>query len=200
MSSSINNNKAPVAMMAPPQKNMPMYMAVSEVEVESEAPTDASPEVKPQPSKKKPPAPQKHGKEGPLSPLVLAVKSILGDEDRFNKLRAKLIGLHTNVIESFVVNNSETSFGQAVLQRLFQMADRDDDGSLEADELKDFFQNKLGFEWLQDKQVQGILKRADRNENGQLELDEWLAEAPKTLRTNLIKLAKKNGGELGLLV
>jgi hypothetical protein len=26
-----------------------------------------------------------------------------------------------------------------------------------------------------------------------------MQEAPKTLRTNLIKLAKKNGGELGLL-
>jgi Ca2+-binding EF-hand superfamily protein len=58
---------------------------------------------------------------------------------------------------------------------------------------------RLGFEWLKDKQVKGILERADRNHDGRIDLEEWMSEAPKTLRTNLIKLAKKNGGELGFL-
>jgi hypothetical protein len=30
-------------------------------------------------------------------------------------------------------------------------------------------------------------------------MEEWMREAPKTLRTNLVKLAKQNGGDLGLL-
>ena len=58
----------------------------------------------------------------------------------------------------------------------------------------------LGFDWLKDKQVSGILKRADLDDNGAVDVEEFMREAPKTLRTNLIKLAKKNGGELGLLV
>ena len=44
------------------------------------------------------------------------------------------------------------------------------------------------------------MKRADLNKNGVLEYDEFVVAAPKTLRTNLVKLAKKNGGEMGLLV
>ena len=40
---------------------------------------------------------------------------------------------------------------------------------------------------------------ADLDANGYLDYQEWRKEAPKTLRTNLIKLAKRNGGEMGLL-
>jgi Ca2+-binding EF-hand superfamily protein len=53
---------------------------------------------------------------------------------------------------------------------------------------------------LKEKQVKGIFERADTDENGTIDLQEWMTEAPKTLRTNLTKLAKKNGGELGFLV
>jgi Ca2+-binding EF-hand superfamily protein len=57
----------------------------------------------------------------------------------------------------------------------------------------------LGFSWLQSKQIQGIFQRADLDDNGAIDFDEFMKEAPKTLRTNLIKLAKKNGGDMGLL-
>jgi len=161
----------------------------NEKEPSATAPKPAS---KPRPKKGAP-----HGKEGILSPVVLAAKAIMGDE-QFNKLRAKIISLHSDVIEGFVVDNSDTAFGQAVLKRLFALADQDQNGSIEETELEQALRT-LGFDWLKDKQVNGIFQRADKNENGRLELEEWLAEAPKTLRTNLIKLAKKNGGELGLL-
>lgn len=141
-----------------------------------------------------------HGKEGLLSPVVLAAKIIMGNDDaRFNKLRAKAISLHSEIIEHFVVERSETQFGKGVLERLFRLADRDHNGSIDEQELAMALQS-LGFVWLKEKQVHKIFSRADSNEDGRLELAEWLAEAPKTLRTNLIKLAKKNGGELGLLV
>jgi hypothetical protein len=164
----------------------------SKIEVEVDAVVEERPKPTPKPAK---PA---HGKEGILSPLVLAVKSLM-DETRFNELRAKVINIHSNVIEGFVVNNSDTALGQAVLKRMFSIVDQNHNGVIELDELQIALQ-RLGFEWLKEKQIQGILSRADTNHNGQLELEEFLAEAPKTLRTNLIKLAKKNGGELGLLV
>mmetsp|Transcript_115084 Transcript_115084/g.330645 ORF Transcript_115084/g.330645 Transcript_115084/m.330645 type:complete len:233 (-) Transcript_115084:139-837(-) len=163
----------------------------STTEVENEAVVEAP---KPMPKLPK----QAHGKEGILSPLVLAIKSLM-DESRFNELRAKVINLHSNVIEGFVVKNSDTPLGQAVLKRMFSIVDQNHNGAIELEELQIAVQ-RLGFEWLKEKQVQGILSRADTNHNGKLELEEFLAEAPKTLRTNLIKLAKKNGGELGLLV
>ena len=57
----------------------------------------------------------------------------------------------------------------------------------------------LGFSWLKEKQIAGIIKRAG-SEDGLLQLEQFKQEFPKTLRTNLTKLAKKNGGELGFLV
>ena len=44
------------------------------------------------------------------------------------------------------------------------------------------------------------MQRADKDKNGTIEFDEFTAEIPKTLKTNLVKLAKKNGGDMGLLV
>jgi hypothetical protein len=58
----------------------------------------------------------------------------------------------------------------------------------------------LGFKWLGGKQVDGIFARADANGDAEISLEEFMVEAPKTLRTNLVKLAKSNGGEMGLLV
>ena len=84
------------------------------------------------------------------------------------------------------------------MKSLFSMADKDKNGTIEESELALAFQF-LGFDWLKEKQVRSILQRADKDQNGVLDMEEWLSEAPKTLRTNLIKLAKKNGGELGLL-
>lgn len=136
-------------------------------------------------------------KEGIFSPMVLFVKGVLGAET-LNKVRGKAISLHSDVIGSFV-QTSESAFGDAVLRSLFHVADKDGDGTICKNELGEALQS-LGFIWLQDKQVTGIFKRADKDENKAIDVEEWIMEAPKTLRTNLVKLAKKNGGELGFLV
>ena len=128
--------------------------------------------------------------------MVLA-KQALG-QDTLNKVRAKAISLHSDVIASFV-ETSNSAVGQTVLKSMFQAADTNANGVIEEEELAVVFR-QLGFDWLKDKQVKGILQRADADQNGAIDLDEFMREAPKTLRTNLIKLAKKNGGDLGLLV
>jgi hypothetical protein len=140
-----------------------------------------------------------HSKSGVLSPIVILAKNAMRDDDNFNKLRAKAISMHTSVISGFV-DTSDTPFGRAVLQSLFDAIDRNHNGLIEEPELADALKTFGLFSWLQAKQIHGIFERADRDHDGELDFNEWLIEAPKTLRKNLIKLAKKNGGELGLLV
>jgi hypothetical protein len=137
-----------------------------------------------------------HSQGGIFSPIVKAAKQVLGEE-KLNQVRGRAIGLHSDVISKFV-DTAETAYGERVLQQLFKLADRDGSGTICREELKTAVQ-VLGFDWLQDKQVDGIFKRADADGSGAIDLEEWMKEAPKTLRTNLIKLAKKNGGELGFL-
>ena len=43
------------------------------------------------------------------------------------------------------------------------------------------------------------MKRADEDDNCVIDYEEFVKEAPKTLKTNLVKLAKNNGAELGFL-
>ena len=135
--------------------------------------------------------------EGVFSPLVLVTKDLIGVQ-KLNKVRAKVISLHSDVIGKFV-NTYETPFGEVVLNQLFAKIDLNKDGYLDTSELTSAFK-ALGFTWLKKKQVNGIMKRADKDGNGVIDLDEFRAELPKTLRTNLIKLAKKNGNDMGLLV
>jgi hypothetical protein len=155
------------------------------------------------PAKKKSPvAPKKKKggnphKEGLLSPLVLAAGAVLG-EDQVNKLRAKVISLHSDLIKSFV-ETSDSAFGKAVLKRLFEIVDADDSGYLDKEEVGRAL-SLLGFKWLGEKQVNKIFERADANGDMEISLEEFMDEAPKTLKVNLIKLAKTNGGEMGLLV
>ena len=136
-------------------------------------------------------------KDGIFSPAVFAAKAILGDE-QLNKVRAKAISMHSDVISSFV-DTHEWPTGQAALKALFALADKNGDGTICENELNDAL-HTLGFTWLKEKQVKGIFERADTDENGAIDLEEFMKEAPKTLRTNLTKLAKNNGGELGFLV
>lgn len=136
-------------------------------------------------------------KEGVFSPLVYAAKIIAG-EDTINKIRAKFISLHSNVIGSFV-ETYETPIGTQVAKSLFAAMDSNGDGSLDKYELSAAFK-ALGFTWLKDKQVNGIFERADTDKNGVIDYVEFVSELPKTLKTNLIKLAKKNGEEMGWLV
>ena len=140
---------------------------------------------------------KKHGKDGVFSPIVVALKETVGEE-QINKLRAQVIQLHSKVIGGFV-ETAESAFGQNVLRQLFELADRNRNGQIEEDELRTALRT-LGFDWLKEKQVKGIFKRADKDANGAIDLEEWMLEAPKTLKTNLIKLAKKNGTDMGLLV
>ena len=135
--------------------------------------------------------------EGIFSPIVTASKKIVGEAE-INQLRGKVISMHSGVIGDFV-STHETDLGTRVAKQLFALMDKDGNGTLDAQELQAGFE-KLGFSWLGEKQVAGILKRADKDNNGVIDYEEFEAELSKTLRVNLIKLAKKNGEELGFLV
>jgi hypothetical protein len=144
----------------------------------------------------KPKAGGAHKIAGVFSPVVLTAKQVIGDE-RINKIRAQVISMHTKVIGNFV-ETYDTPVGRSVLKSLFRVADVNKNGTIDEEELAAALQ-ALGFSWLQSKQVAGIFKRADLDENGSIDFDEFMKEAPKTLRTNLVKLAKKNGDEMGLM-
>jgi len=135
-------------------------------------------------------------KDGIFSPLVKLAKRVVGKE-RFLPFRAKVIAKHTEVIQSFV-ETSDSPLGCMALSKLFEIADMDGNGSIDRDELKVAL-DKLGFSHLTDDQVDAILKRADSDDNCEIDYDEFVKEAPKTLKVNLVKLAKNNGAELGFL-
>ena len=153
------------------------------------------------PEKKKTPAPKKKAnaahKEGIFSPIVVAAGAVLGPE-QLNKVRAKVISIHSDLIKSFV-GTSDSAFGQAVLRQLFKYVDTDNSGYIDKEELSVAL-SLLGFRWLKEKQVNAIFERADVNKDGMISLEEFMDEAPRTLKTNLVKLAKNNGGDMGLLV
>ena len=162
-------------------------------------PMPAAPvETKPVAAKKA--APKKKGsphKKGVFSPIVVAAGTVMGEET-LNKVRGKVIAIHSDLIKSFV-GTSDTAFGKAVLKQLFNLVDTDKSGYLDKEELAVAL-SMLGFEWLKEKHVAKIFERADANGDEEISLEEFMQEAPKTLSTNLVKLAKKNGGEMGLLV
>jgi hypothetical protein len=170
-------------------RNVPYFINVVEDSSVTEEPSEA---VKPKPVRNaKGPA----HKEGPLSPVVVLAKKVLGDAE-LNKLRGKVIGLHSDVIGSFV-ETANSPFGEQVLKTMFQLADQNKNGKIDEQELSASLR-ALGFD-LADKQIKGIFERADLDANGDLDFEEFRKEAPKTLRTNLVKLAKRNGGDLGFL-
>lgn len=146
-------------------------------------------------------APKKKGKnphkEGIFSPIVVAAGAVMGEET-LNKVRGKVIAIHSDLIKSFV-DTADSSFGQSVLKQIFNLVDTDNSGYLDKSEVAVAL-NMLGFKWLKDKHVGKIFERADANGDLEISLEEFMIEAPKTLRTNLVKLAKNNGGEMGLLV
>lgn len=146
---------------------------------------------------KKPKSNPSTHKEGLLSPLVYAANTLLGKEE-LNKLRAKIITYHSDIIKSFV-DTADSEFGRSVLKQLFLISDTDKSGYLDKEEVQQALA-LLGFKWLEEKHVQKIFERADLNDDGEISLEEFMEEAPKTLKVNLVKLAKMNGGEMGLLV
>merc|ERR1712125_15587 len=183
------------------ENEIPYYAQISstnEVSVE-EPKTSATPEMKIKTTgatKNKKKAGGAVHPDGIFTPLVKLGKTVLG-EDELNKVRAQIISKHTDVIKNFVDTHS-TPTGKIALSTLYRLADTDGDGTLSKEEIE-IALNKLGFKWLNEKQINGIVKRADLDENGVVDFEEFLEAAPKTLRTNLVKLAKKNGGELGFL-
>ena len=136
------------------------------------------------------------GKEGIFTPAVQVTKKVMGEE-RFTELKYDLIGKHTKVIQAFV-DTSVSPVGTIALKKLFQLADMDHNGSIDRDELGAALR-KLGFSHLSTKQIDQILNRADKDDNFEIDYDEFVREAPKTLKTNLVKLAKDNGSALGFL-
>ena len=176
------------------EPSTPAFVAEPQAAVSLEKTKSAKPQTPKAPKKNK--APAGHSQDGPLAPFVILMKKVVGD-DELNKLRGKVIGLHSKVIGSFV-DTAETDFGEKVLKTLFYMADKDNSGTIDEQELASALR-ALGFRHLKEKQIKGIFDRADLDKNGALCYDEWKSNAPSTLRTNLIKLAKMNGGELGFL-
>jgi len=162
----------------------------------SSSPTEAS--TIPTKIEKKAPKPKKPAhSEGVFSSLVYVAKELMGEDD-LKKFRAQMISKHSAVIKTFV-DTYDTPFGQAVLTKAFDLIDKNGDGSIDKSELSEGLKT-LGFSWMKEKQIEGIVKRADNNDNGVLEFDEFTKEMPKTLKTNLLKLAKQNGDDMGLLV
>jgi len=170
---------------------------------EVEAPVvEKAPMVKKAPVKKKALPKKKKGanpahKEGVFSPVVVLARQFLGDQT-LNKVRGKFIAKHSDVIKGFVAT-SDSPFGQKALSELFKAADKDSDGKLNKEEIAIALRS-LGFSWLKEKQIDGIIARADMDQNGLIDYEEFAVEAPRTLKTNLVKLAKKNGGDMGWLV
>jgi hypothetical protein len=175
----------------PPVAPEPVAAAAAAAPVAAVAAAAAAPVVAPKKRGGNP-----HG-EGVFSPIVVAAGAVLGDK-MLNEIRGKVIALHSDLIKSFV-DTADSEFGKAVLRQIFNLVDVDKSGYLDKKEVATAL-NMLGFKWLGEKQVDGIFARADENGDAEISLEEFMVEAPKTLRTNLVKLAKSNGGEMGLLV
>jgi len=133
---------------------------------------------------------------GIFAPLVVGAANVVGRKE-LNALRAQVIAEHSKVISAFV-DTSDSEFGQIVLKRMFEAADKDGNGTLDRQEIKDAL-HALGFTFVEDKQLDQIFKRADLDGNEVIDFDEFVKDTPKTLRSSLIKLAKTNGHDLGFL-
>ena len=133
---------------------------------------------------------------GIFAPVVVGAKAVMGEKE-LNKLRGDVIAQHSKVISAFV-DTSESPFGQIVLKQMFEAADKDNNGTLDREEIKDAL-HALGFTFVKEKQLNMIFERADMDENEVIDFEEFVNEAPKTLPQLLIKLAKQNGHDLGFL-
>ena len=161
-------------------------------------PAPAAPAVVPAAVEKKPAAEKKRkpAANGIFAPIVKGAKALMGEEE-LNKLRGEVIAQHSKVISAFV-DTSETPFGQLVLRRMFEAADKDGNGTLDRQEVRDAL-HALGFTFIEKKQIDQIIGRGDLNGDEVIDFEEFVKETPKTLRSSLIKLAKQNGHDLGFL-
>ena len=134
--------------------------------------------------------------QGIFAPAVKGAKRVMGDKE-LNVLRADVIVKHSKVISAFV-DTSDSPFGQLVLRQMFEAADKDSNGTLDREEVKDAL-HALGFTFVKDKQLDKIFERGDANGDEVIDFEEFVKETPKTLRSSLVKLAKQNGHDLGFL-
>ena len=164
-----------------------------------------------------------------FSPVVEVSKKALGNEE-LNKLRGDVIAAHSKVISKFVETSESKfgrialrklfdaadTDGNGTLDKAEVLARRSplalrharlgpdkERGKTKArlfsTQVREAL-NALGFSWLKTDQVETLVKRSDVDENAVIDFEEFVLAAPKTLRTNLIKLAKQNGNDLGFLV
>jgi len=146
---------------------------------------------------------------GIFSPIVEAAKAVLGEEELAN-FRGEAIKAHTAVITAFAASLSPEAdagktdafqlFGESTIRSMFKLADADGSGSVDVNELRNVVKT-LGFKWLEDdSKVKKIMDKMDKDGNEMIDLEEFMKTAPVVLRQNLVKMAKKNGNELGFLV
>jgi hypothetical protein len=136
-------------------------------------------------------------KDGMFTPAVGVLKEVMGASE-LKKFRAEVIKAHGSVMGDFI-DTAETKFGRWTLRRLFDAADKDKSGKLDEDELMSAML-ALGFKWMEDeKKVAQLVKKADQDGDGLIDFEEFKKVAPIALKQNLLKLAKGNGGELGML-
>eukprot|EP00929_Paragymnodinium_shiwhaense_P118777 TRINITY_DN90697_c0_g1_i1.p1 TRINITY_DN90697_c0_g1~~TRINITY_DN90697_c0_g1_i1.p1 ORF type:complete len:184 (+),score=60.43 TRINITY_DN90697_c0_g1_i1:102-653(+) len=135
-------------------------------------------------------------KDGIFTPTVMGFKVLLGEKN-LEAIRGFLIKAHGDA-QAAVIETHETEFGQGVMQWLFNEADVDGNGTIDKAELKDALQ-RLGFEWMDDDRVDKLFKKADKDGNDEIDLEEFKTVSPKFIKQSLIKLAKKNGADLGFL-
>lgn len=93
------------------------------------------------------------------------------------------------------VETHESKFGKIALQKLFEAADADGNGTLDREEVAECLK-ALGFNHLKDSQIDTLVSRADVDDNEVIDFEEFCKTAPAVLRTNLVKLAKANGDEV----
>jgi len=121
---------------------------------------------------------------------------VIGEENLVN-FRNAMIKLHGDA-QANAIATHESGMGQSIMEWLFNEADTDGSGAIDKDELL-VACKKLGFNWMDEKRVEKLMKKADKNEDGTMQLEEFKATAPKFFQQSTLKLAKANGADLGFL-
>jgi len=121
---------------------------------------------------------------------------VMGEENLV-AFRNAMIKAHGDV-QAAALETHESELGQSLLEYLFNEADKDKNGSIDQEELLEACQ-RLGFSWMDEKRAEKLVKKADKNEDGVIQLEEFKATAPKFFQQSTLKLAKKNGADLGFL-